>query len=68
MNRGRAIPESPDSWAWCEACSDRLQEQEPRLKTADADEFAARLWLDEAARDDCPVRAADRFLAEPRDD
>jgi len=66
MNRGRAIPESPDSWAWCEACSDRLQEQEPRLKAVDADEFAAKLWLAEAGRTDCPVRAADHFLALPR--
>jgi len=63
MNRGRTIPEAPDSWAWCEACSDRLQEREPRLGTADADLFAARLWADETTRLTAPEAAADRFLA-----
>lgn len=63
MNRGRTIPEAPESWAWCEACSDRLQEREPRLGTADADAFAARLWSDEATRETSPERAADHFLA-----
>ena len=63
MNRGRIQPASPDSWAWCEACADRLQERETRLATADADALAARLWADETVRGACPLQTADDYLA-----
>ncbi|CAN7565395.1 hypothetical protein [Rhizobacter sp. LjRoot28] len=62
MKRARGVPESPAGWAWCEACSDRLQEIEPRLTTADCDEFAAVLWNADAAGGMPPELAAERFM------
>ncbi|WP_157603953.1 hypothetical protein [Rhizobacter sp. Root1221] len=67
MNRGRVTPDSPSGWAWCEVCSDRLQEMEPRLTTADCDVFAATLWANESERGTAPEDAAERFLA-PEDE
>ena len=63
MKRGRVTPDSPSGWSWCEACSDRLQELEPRLTTADCDQFAATLWEHESDHGIGPELAAERFLA-----
>lgn len=62
MKRARGVTESPAGWAWCEACSDRLQEIEPRLNTADCDAFAAVLWGEAEAGALPPELAAERFM------
>jgi hypothetical protein len=64
MKAALSSPDSPEARAWCDQCSRKIHEIEPRLAPADCDDLSSSLWQLDVYQCLPPRDAAEKFMAD----